>query len=68
MSLHETIEEVDNWVWELVFRSDQRVISTPIRLWSLIRLAADYVLECGCGRVDVWGADVRCGRVAGVAS
>ena len=44
MSLHEAIEEVDNWVWELAFRSDQRVISTPIRLWSLLRLAVDDVL------------------------
>ena len=55
MSLPEAIEEVDRWVLELAFGSDQRVISTPIRLWYLIRLTSDYVLGmwlwmCSCVR------------------
>ena len=66
MSLHEAIDEVDDWVWRMAFRSNQRVISTPFRLLWLIRLAPDYVLgmwlwtcRCvGCGRT------LRAGRGA----
>ena len=63
MSLHEDLEVVDRWVWELAFVSNQRVISLPVRRWSLLRWDSDYVLGiwlwmCSC---------THCGRIFRVA-
>ena len=43
MSLHEDFDVVDRWVWKLAFVSNQRVISLPVRRWSLLQWDSEYV-------------------------